>query len=580
MRPIVGYSRAVLLLGLLLALTSACATAPRKASPAAAHPSNVLSTRSIAHERLDGDVSVRVYVAATASGSREVLCWTYVTEGLAKHQHPEFSVSVKREPGEAEKAFPRDILELLASLANSVRDGHRLLAWQSLGFPNGLLGRKDFTGVLTVPVLVPQGIDVASSTLSLLIVTSDELEVAKAFGVPRISSLLGMHHRFFPTAIWADRKRPSLCSPQDLQESLLAKTSYRLFLRSAAVWQQVVVRGEKREAATGGLPNSSIETEGTVILRLSASAGKSLGQSLDEAGDKNVLAVLMPPAPEANARMVWKPGARQIMVITDLALKPQRLAGNNLVLLQSDSMKGVVKVEDGFSALFSTAQWKAFRKALAEGQPFFSPADGDGLAFELRWSNDSSEEGEAPSLDNQLPPGASYKTAPHAVNLAAKQKLERAMHLTQGKHDLEAILRDMVVCGPFLWEQIKNAPGIEKVGIASTIAIPGSPEVGPKILQTLEGRTFRTTAEVAALKRALQTTFTFDPEFTVRKAQAHELALFWAMVPFDLQEPLFVVASKHHRLIAAFSNDGGSLMWLDDLENLSFDHGRVVRTRD
>ena len=66
----------------------------------------------------------------------------------------------------------------------------------------------------------------------------------------------------------------------------------------------------------------------------------------------------------------------------------------------------------------------------------------------------------------------------------------------------------------------------------------------------------------------------------MRKAQAHELALFWAMVPFDLQEPLFVVASKHHRLIAAFSNDGGSLMWLDDLENLSFDHGRVVRTRD
>jgi hypothetical protein len=580
MRSIVGFSQAAHFIGLLFALTLACATAPSKSSPAAGRQSDVFTTRSIAQEPLVGGVSVRVYVAATDSGLHEALCWTYVTEGLAKYQHPEFAVSVKREPREAERAFPRDILELLASLSNSVRDGHRLTAWQSLGFPSGLLGRKDFTGVLTVPVLVPPGIDVASSALSLLIVTSGELEVARTFGVPRISSLLGLHHRFFPTTIWADRKRPSLCSPRDLQESLLAKTAHRIFLRSASVWQQVVVRGERREKATNGLPNSSLETEGTVILRLSASAGKALEQSLDEAGDKNVLAVLVPPAPEANARMVWKPGAKQILVITDLSLKPQRLAGNNIVLLRSDSMKGVVKIEDGFSALFSASQWKVFRRALAEGQPYFSSADGDGLDFELRWSNDTSDESEAPSLNNELPPGASYKTAPPAVNLAAKQKLERAMRLTQGKRDLEAILRGTVVCGPFLWEQIRSTPGIEKVGLASTIAIPGSSGNGPKIIQTLEGRTFRSTAEVSALQRALHATFTFDTEFTVRKARSQELALFWAMVPFDLQEPLFVVESKHHRLIAAFNSDDGSLMWLDDLENLTFDHGRVVKGRD
>ena len=163
------------------------------------------------------------------------------------------------------------------------------------------------------------------------------------------------------------------------------------------------------------------------------------------------------------------------------------------------------------------------------------------------------------SLDNELPQGASYKTAPHAVNSAAKQRLERALRLTGDKRDLDAILVDTVVCGPFLWEQIKNAPGIEKVGLGSTVAIPGDPNHGPKIVQKLEARTFRSAEEVAALKRALHATFAFDPEFTVRKAQSQELALFWAMVPFELEEPLFVVESKHHRLIAAFDKSGGSV---------------------
>jgi hypothetical protein len=84
---------------------------------------------------------------------------------------------------------------------------------------------------------------------------------------------------------------------------------------------------------------------------------------------------------------------------------------------------------------------------------------------------------------------------------------------------------------------------------------------------------------VASLERALYARFAFDDEFTVRKAGFEELALIWALVPFDIEEPLFVAESKRYRFLAAFVKDGSSVMWIDDLQDLSFDHGRLVKAK-
>jgi hypothetical protein len=352
-----------------------------------------------------------------------------------------------------------------------------------------------------------------------------------------------------------------------------------LWLPTASVWQQVVVRDQKLEGDASGLPNSRVEADGRVILRLAPSAGQTLVRELEETGNQRVLAILMPPAPEANARLVWKPGAQEIMAITDLSLNPQRLAGNFLVLLPSDATRGAVTVEDGFTALFSPAEWKTLKQALASHQPYFSPGKERGLPFEVRWAPETGDVIDVQLSTPMVPPGVRYKTAPHAVNLAAKQKLEHALRKTAGKRNLGAILGDTVICGPFLWERIKNAPGIEEVGLASTFAVPGDPKNGPKILQSLEGRTFRSAAEVASLERALYARFAFDDEFTVRKAGFEELVLIWALVPFDIEEPLFVAESKRYRFLAAFVKDGSSVMWIDDLQDLSFDHGRLVKAK-
>jgi hypothetical protein len=188
--------------GLLLASQlPACVTSTTKAPGVG--PDRGVTGQPIASVKIAADVVVEVRACIVPKGGDKQPCWAYQTRGLANHQHPELALTLGREPNEV--SFPRDIIGLLETLAARVLDGHRFGAWDKLGYPNGLLGRKDLTGVLLVPALLPADAPRDRPVLSLLLVTSDELEVAVAFGVPRLAGMLGMQQRFFPSAIFVDR---------------------------------------------------------------------------------------------------------------------------------------------------------------------------------------------------------------------------------------------------------------------------------------------------------------------------------------------------------------------------------------
>jgi hypothetical protein len=85
-------------------------------------------------------------------------------------------------------------------------------------------------------------------------------------------------------------------------------------------------------------------------------------------------------------------------VITGLQLNPKQLAGNYLVLLDSQAVaRGGYMVEDGFTVALAPADWQAVRKAIAGGQTYRLANTGDNLGFEIRWTSAESASIDAPA---------------------------------------------------------------------------------------------------------------------------------------------------------------------------------------
>jgi hypothetical protein len=68
-----------------------------------------------------------------------------------------------------------------------------------------------------------------------------------------------------------------------------------------------------------------------------------------------------------------------------------------------------------------------------------------------------------------------------------------------------------------------------------------------------EGNVFHSPDEVLAFWKAfsLRTDFT---DLKIRKLNPEELKISWIMIPFDIDEPLFILDSRNHKILTAFTS--------------------------
>ena len=89
-----------------------------------------------------------------------------------------------------------------------------------------------------------------------------------------------------------------------------------------------------------------------------------------------------------------------------------------------------------------------------------------------------------------------------------------------------------------------------------------------KGVQLLEGKLFQTAAEVKTFWKLFLRTYKFDGSSHVRRPTPAELNLYWAMIPFDITEPIFVVESKSAKILAQFVEKDVKIMWIDDYQEM------------
>ncbi len=159
---------------------------------------------------------------------------------------------------------------------------------------------------------------------------------------------------------------------------------------------------------------------------------------------------------------------------------------------------------------------------------------------------------------DEIPPGIRYIKAPDELNMKVQKKLEQVFSQTPVK--LDDLFGPRIVCGPIPWNQFKGQEPFRNLKIAKVDFVLGGQ-------QSLEGAFFQTGDQISAFCRAMEKYLGPGP-FKIRKPNADELKIYWAMIPYDITEPIFVADNKDHKLLTHFTDDTKTLIWIGDLQGM------------
>ncbi|MBT9586149.1 hypothetical protein IV102_22600 [bacterium] len=146
----------------------------------------------------------------------------------------------------------------------------------------------------------------------------------------------------------------------------------------------------------------------------------------------------------------------------------------------------------------------------------------------------------------QAPPGVKY--TPLSAERMREEGARVGRILAPGYAGDDHLFTDFVFCGPGLWQTWKKAKFPESIESIPATFNPGG-----------EGRCFRGKS-LSALDDQLRETLVADGGFQARRPTTHELARFWAIIDFDITEPLIMLESPR-RVLLLYS---GKISWVDD----------------
>lgn len=151
--------------------------------------------------------------------------------------------------------------------------------------------------------------------------------------------------------------------------------------------------------------------------------------------------------------------------------------------------------------------------------------------------------------------GIRYKPADSATNAIAYNKLQDVF----SKNNYAVRLFDSATgCFPFIWSELKGNPYFVNADGAQLCLSAGNNKV-------FIGKIIRHNRFLDSLQSYMANSVKLDTPLVIRKLNDDELRIFWSMIPYDIEEPLYILVSKSRKLILEFKKD--FVMNLEDISN-------------
>jgi hypothetical protein len=151
-----------------------------------------------------------------------------------------------------------------------------------------------------------------------------------------------------------------------------------------------------------------------------------------------------------------------------------------------------------------------------------------------------------------IPKGIVYKYCDPKI--VEKAKFLITTNLTDStKYDL---CDNILIIGPVLWKRFKNIDILNKIEGGNTTFHVDKDELSGKMTQD--------NADTKKVWTELRKEINGE-KFIIRKLNEKELQYYWAVISFDIDEPLLVVETSSHKYILNILKDSLKLMWLDEV---------------
>jgi hypothetical protein len=166
----------------------------------------------------------------------------------------------------------------------------------------------------------------------------------------------------------------------------------------------------------------------------------------------------------------------------------------------------------------------------------------------------------------EIPKGVQYKPASVEINQKAKSSLEAAFNTGSDVTAINALSDDVISCGPLLWETLKGDAGKGLLDAHLTKIM-----IGTKPPLTMEGRGLRTAEEKLEFWKLFIEKVRKGNSLSVRKADRAEIEYYWATIPFDIAEPLFIADFGKQKVLFNFIVKEGEpkIFWMDIVGDLA-----------
>ena len=161
--------------------------------------------------------------------------------------------------------------------------------------------------------------------------------------------------------------------------------------------------------------------------------------------------------------------------------------------------------------------------------------------------------GSAQKVDSiSIPKGVVYKY----TDVGTLEKAKALVQKELGNECEYKLTETMLFVGPGLWSRYKNIKKLSRIEGGNMKIQFDNQELSGKLIQSHDDfkKLWDQVREDVKGK-----------EVKLRKATHKELEYYWAVINFDIEEPLIIADTGEHRFILNLSNKDLHLLWLDEV---------------